>query len=223
MAYWTRRGFAILSLGGLSAASLPWRALGAPMCAVGGMPALLPNQLAVDCASRQNFQLFRQYSDYVGLAGVVSMIDARGPGGLYRSGSLYLFPWLKPKGQAQRRLVLRAAFPAGGSSTVSKPIPNAHLPQDEYLCRYVLQAPWQSFIGFLVDTPIAGVQGRAAWVSNIPRLADGESVGVDWTSSNLNRSWFGGASSIPDSDTCNGNAWRALITEGLNEVSVGAC
>jgi hypothetical protein len=30
-------------------------------------------------------------------------------------------------------------------------MPGATLPPDEYFLRYVLMAPWKSFIGFLVD------------------------------------------------------------------------
>ena len=221
----TRRGFTGLSLAGVAAIGLPRHQVLAAQCAAGGMPALVPNRLAVGCASRQNFRLFRQYSSYVGLAGVVSMIDAAGPGGSYRAGSLYLFPWLKPKGLALRTAPLRAALPTGtaSSTTTAKPIPGSVLPQDEYLCRFVLRAPWRNFIGFTVDTPLTGVKSQPAWYTDIPKLADGQAVGIDWTSSNLNAAWFGGSSTIPDQDFCNGNAWRALIADGLNQVSVDAC
>jgi hypothetical protein len=41
--------------------------------------------------------------------------------------------------------------------------------------------------------------------------------------SNLNAPWFGGSRYIPKADTCNGNKWRALIIDGLNQASVGMC
>jgi len=56
-----------------------------------------------------------------------------------------------------------------------------------------------------------------------PWLIDGKGVGIAWTSSNLNAPWFGGSQWIPNSDPCNGNAWRALIIDGLNQASVGLC
>ena len=82
-----------------AAAMLPARAIAA-QCVSGPLPAFLPNMLTVDCASRRNFQLFRQNSAYLGLAGVVSMSFVRGKLGSYEAGNLFLFPWLKPKGQA---------------------------------------------------------------------------------------------------------------------------
>ena len=87
----------------------------------------------------------------------------------------------------------------------------------------VLEAPWQAFIGFMLDTPLNDDQLRLGWGSNIPDLADKASVGVDWTSANLNRPWFGGNSAIPDDAACNGAAWRVLITSGLKQVATGAC
>ena len=68
-------------------------------------------------------------------------------------------------------------------------------------------------------------QGREklAWVSNVDKLADGAPAGINWTSSNLNRTWFGGSSCIPGTDTCNGKAWRKIIVDGLNQASVAAC
>jgi hypothetical protein len=61
------------------------------------------------------------------------------------------------------------------------------------------------------------------WVTNVDKLADGGRVGINWTSANLNNAWFGGNSCIPNTDTCNGNAWRKVIVDGLNQASIGAC
>ena len=90
----------------------------------------------------------------------------------------------------------------------SSPIPNTLLPLDEYYLRYIIQAPWTSFIGFLVDVPYTGDDARRGWFSNVDKLADGAGIGIDWTSNNLNNAWFGGSNWIPNTDDCNGNAWR---------------
>jgi hypothetical protein len=104
----------------------------------------------------------------------------------------------------------------------SAPIPDATLPLDEYFCSYRLQAPTAMFIGFQVDVPHSPLEGRFDWFTNA-KLADGKGVGIDWTSSNLNHSWFGGSRFIPNKDTCNGLAWRKLIVDGLMQASTGLC
>src|SRR4051794_9487960 len=98
---WSRRtflGMSAMSIG--SAVVLPGRALAQAQCVTALLPPFLPNMLTVDCASRRNFQLFRQNSVYLGLTGVVSMNFVRGRLGSYPAGNLFLFPWLKPKGAA---------------------------------------------------------------------------------------------------------------------------
>ncbi len=223
-ANFTRRDFAALTLNGLSAATLARNALAAPQCVAPPQQPYLPNLLWISCASRQNFKLFRQYSTYLGLAGVVSMTSVRGATGPIIPGSLLLYPWLKPAGQKLNKSTFKAYLPTGvWTSESAKPIPGAALPQDEYLCRVVLGASAQAFIGFTVDTPPAYDLAMPAWRTTIPKLADGQGVEVDWTSSNLNRAWFGGHNAIPQGATCSGGAWRALIAETLNQVSASAC
>jgi hypothetical protein len=221
-----RRSFVGMSIATASAACLPWveAEAAAPQCVSGGLP-FLPNRLTVSCASRRNFHAFRQNSDYLGLAGTVSMTLVRGKLGSYEAGELFLYPWLKPKGKA---LGPGRAWPAVVPTNAtlfesSSPIPDATLPVDEYFCRYVLQAPWASFIGFQVDTPFDTADARRDWFTNVDKLADGHGVGIDWTSSNLNNAWFGGSNWIPGSETCNGKAWRQIIVDGLQQASVGAC
>jgi len=220
----SRRAFVGASLAGASAlcfAPSLAAAAGAQQCVTGGLPGFMPNSLTVDCASKRNFRAFRQYPDYLGLAGVVSMSTVQGKLGAYQAGNLFLFPWLKAKGQGKS---LPAVCPTNAISFVnSSPIPNATLPVDEYFCRFVLQAPWNSFIGFEVDKPYSKSDSRFAWFTNVNKLADGSGVGIDWTSSNLNNPWFGGSRWIPNTDDCNGKAWRQLIVSGLNQASVGAC
>jgi hypothetical protein len=153
------------------------------------------------------------------------MTFVRGKIGSYPAGNLFLFPWLKPKGRALgASKVWSSVAPVDARQYVpASPIPSATLPQDEYFCRIVLQAPWQYFIGFAVDVPFDKEQAKLAWFSNAGKLADGKDVGIDWTSANLNRPWFGGSGYIPKTDACHGNAWRKLIVEGLHQASVAAC
>ncbi len=223
----SRRTFVAMSVGSVSAICMPQMALAAEtpaQCVSGGL-SFLPNRLTVSCASGRNFRAFRQNSDYLGLAGVVSMTTVSGSLGSYEAGNLFLFPWLKPKGQALGHgRVWPAVVPTNATLFVnSSPIPNATLPLDEYFCRFVLQAPWKSFIGFQVDKPFKSSEASLAWFSNVDKLADGQGIGIDWTSANLNNSWFGGSHWIPNSDSCDGTAWRKVIVDGLNQAAVAAC
>ena len=198
-------------------------AIAAPSCVTGSLPGFLPNRLTVDCASRMNFRLFRKNSDYLGLTGVVSMTFVRGKQGSYSAGNLFLFPWLKPKGRVQK-IVWPSVAPTDATRFFqASPLANNHLPPDEHFCSAVLEAPPSNFIGFELDVPFEKGREKLAWATNIDKLADGGPVGINWTSSNLNRAWFGGSSCIPNSDTCNGTAWRKVIVDGLNQASVGAC
>jgi len=191
-------------------------------CVTGPLPSFLPNRLTVDCASRQNFRLFRQDSKSLGLTGVVSMTAVRGKLGSYEAGNLFLFPWIKPKAPVAR--LWASAAPASLSQALqAAPIPNATLPLDEYFCRIVLVAPTVAFIGFSVDTPHEKSVSRRPWTSNVEKLADGAGVGIGWDSAGLNAPWFGGSRWIPHGETCNGKAWRKLIVEGLQQASVPAC
>jgi hypothetical protein len=223
----SRRTFVGMSLVSFSAICMPQLAAAAgtqAQCVTGGLP-FLPNRLTVNCAAARNFRAFRQNSDYLGLAGVVNMTSVRGKLASYEAGSLFLFPWLKPKGRAlgQGR-AWPAVVPTDATLFVnSSPIPDATLPPDEYFCRVVLQAPWTAFIGFQIDKPFSQSDGRLAWFTNVGKLADGQGVGIDWTSANLNNLWFGGSQWIPESETCSGKAWRQVIVDGLNQASVGAC
>jgi hypothetical protein len=208
-----------MTVGGLAASCLP-RPLMAATCVASGASVVLPAQLTVDCASKRNFQTFRQNPDLVGLAGAVSMSAVRGKLGTYPAANLFLFPWLKPKGAGQG---LPAVAPANATMYVSAaPIPDASLPLDEYFCRFVLQATPAWFIGFLVDNLLSDSDARQDWFSNVDQLADGAGVGIDWTSPNLNNPWFGGSRWIP-TDTCDGSTWRNLIVAGLQQASVPAC
>jgi hypothetical protein len=217
----SRRKIVAMSVGGLAASCLPRSVIAAPLCVASGASVILPAQLTVDCASRRNFQTFRQNPGLVGLAGAVSMSAVRGRLGSYPAANLFLFPWLKPKGKG---LKLPAVTPASATIYVSAaPIPDATLPVDEYFCRFVLQAPWTSFIGFQVDNLLSASDAQQDWFSNVEKLSDGAGVGIDWTSPNLNNPWFGGSRWIPNADTCNGATWRKLIVTALEQASIPAC
>jgi hypothetical protein len=218
---YNRRAIVAMSVGGLAALSMRPSVAVAAQCVSVGFQGFLPNSLTVDCASARNFRTFRQYPDYVGLAGVVSMSFVRGKLGSYAAGNLFLYPWLKPKGQGRPLSALLAT--SATTFVNASPIPNATLPPDEYFCRVLLQAPLTSFIGLQVDQPFDAANGKLAWFSNTDKLADGSGVGIDWTSSNLNNPWFGGSSCIPGTADCDGSAWRKLIISGLNQASTGAC
>jgi hypothetical protein len=93
---------------------------------------------------------------------------------------------------------------------------------DEAFCQSVLYAPAGYFIGCVIDVPYSPVESRFAWFTS-GKLPDGLSVGIDWTSSNLNHPWFGGSRTIPDTADCNGAQWRKLIIDGLYQASASAC
>jgi hypothetical protein len=209
-----------MTVGGLSALCLPRSVIAAPQCVASGTSVLLPSRLTVDCASKRNFQTFRQNPGYVGLAGAVSLSVVKGKLGTYSAGNLFLFPWVKPKGKGQN---VPAVVPASATIYVSAaPIPDATLPVDEYFCRFVLKAPLTSFIGFQVDNVFDALDAKRDWFSNVDQLADGAGVGIDWTSANLNNPWFGGSHWIP-TDTCDGPTWRKLIVDGLQQASIPVC
>jgi len=219
-----RRAFLGMSAGALSALHFPRLAL-AQTCVTSGLPPFAPNRLTVDCATRRNFQIYRKNSAYMGLAGCVSMTYVRGKYGEYPAGNLFLFPWLNQKGRAFGAAKdWQTVMPTSQTRFMAaKPIPNWRMPLDEYFLRYVVQAPYQSFIGFRVDAPFNLQDSRRPWFTNVDKLADGKGIGIAWTSSNLNAPWFGGSQWIPNTDPCKGNAWRALIADGVNQASAGLC
>lgn len=221
----SKREFVGASLATLATALLPHPASAQTACISGPLQAFVPNALTVDCASRANFKLFRQNSEYLGLAGAVSMTMVRGRYGTFEAGNLFLFPWLKPKGAALgASRVWRSVMPIDKTRTIARaPIPNWRLPLDEYFLRLILEAPHASFIGVRVDVPFGINDARRPWFTNTETLPDGKAAGIAWTSSNLNHPWFGGSRWIPNTNTCYGNAWRKLIVEGVRLASTQTC
>jgi hypothetical protein len=223
MGDFSRRAFLGASLVAVETLRQSVPAAAAVQCVTGLYPNFLPKRLTVDCASRLNFRLFRQNADYLGLTGVVSMTAVRGRLGVYTAGNLFLFPWLKAKARGQGNSWPVVVPTSAKLYVQASPIPDVTLPLDEYFCRIALQAPWPMFIGFALDLPLGKDDAQLSWFSNVDKLADGAGVGIDWTSQNLNRTWFGGSNWIPDTDTCNGLAWRSLIIDGLNQASSSVC
>ncbi len=224
MSHIDRRAFLGASASALSVLSFPSISF-AQSCVTSGLPPFLPSRLTVDCASRRNFVNWRKNAVYQGLTGVVSMTYVRGKYGEFPAGNLFLFPWLNKKGQALGAAKdWQTVMPTSLTKIMTtKPIPNWLMPLDEYFLRFRLEAPLASFVGFRVDAAFNLQDSRRPWFTNVAKLADGKPVGVAWTSSNLNAPWFGGSQWIPNTDPCKGNAWRALILDGLNQASVGLC
>jgi hypothetical protein len=211
-----RRNFIVTgSAGAIFSVAAPRVALSATEC----LSLYVPGRLTVDCASRQNFAMFRKNSSFVGLAGVVSMTNVVGKFGKYPAGSLFLFPWLKPRGDT---LGLTALFPTSATTAArGVPLTRASV-ADEVFCGNVLQAPRAQFIGFVVNVPYDRERAKSARFTNVV-LADRMHVGINWTSSNLNDRYFAGSRIIPHGGVCNGGTWRKLIVDGLHLASKGAC
>jgi hypothetical protein len=226
----SRRSLVAASAGGVAALCIPrfvttaQSAAAAAQCEPAGHPPFLPSLLTVDCASRRNLRAFLQYTDYLGLAGVVSMTFVRTKYGWFPAGNMFLFPWLKPAGQKiAKGKIWPTVVPASATLFMSaSPIPGETLPPDEYFVRFVLQAPVTSFIGFAVDVPYSKATAKLAWFSNVD-LPGGEAVGIDWTSANLNEPWFDDSHWIPNTATCNGTTWRRLITDALDLAASASC
>src|SRR5436305_4247390 len=198
----------------------------APVCVTSGLPRFAPNRLTVDCATRVNFANYRKNSAYQGLAGCVSMTYVTGRYGAFPAGNLFLFPWLNAAGMKfSAAKDWGAVMPISLDKSVrAAPIRGWTAPLDESFCRFVIEAPAASFIGFRVDAPFPGKDSPTRpWRTNVSKLADGAPIGIEWTSANLNRQWFGGSQWIPPTNDCQGDAWRALIIDGLTQASVGHC
>jgi hypothetical protein len=216
-----RRAFLGASLGAASSLWLGGTAR-ALTCVTSGLPAFLPAQLTIDCASKFNFRLFRKNTKYMGLACVVNQTYVRNKFGAFEAGNLFLFPWLKPAGVAQTGKVWGSLMPVSLTQSMARePIKGSALPLDEYFCQVIMGIAPNQFIGCLIDVPYSSLEARFAWFDN-PKLADGSPAGFDWHSSNLNNVWFGGSRMIPDDTTCNGVYWRKLIVNAVSSGSTAA-
>jgi len=206
-----RRTFFGISAGGLSA-------LHAQSAALAALPAGLfnpPSRAFVEQASALNLRLFLQNKDTLGLIGLLSMKPVEGKLGSYGRDALFLFPFTRAASNSN----LQAFLP--GHSAVEPvigtvPMAPGGLPPDDYLCHYVLNVPPQSFISFSVGIPFSRGAAKREWHTNVDNIG-GASIGIGWTSSNLNHPWFAGSHWIPDRD--DGAHWRARIIEGLRQAA----
>ena len=209
----SRRTFFGVSVIGLAALHSEGKALAALQSDAAG----LPHRMNVDGSNASNLKLFLQNKETLGLIGVVSMTPVQGKLGRYASATMFLFPFKRRASDADVHAVLP------GCSAARPPIPTVAmtpggLPPDEYFCNYVLEAPWQRFISFSVDAPFARGAEKRPWHTNVDNIGDG-SVGIGWTSSNLNHLWFAGSRWIPADDGGNGRYWRTRIIDGLRQAS----
>ena len=204
-----RRVFLGLSVGGLSALAGPYA-----IAAVSDAACAAASAAAVDHASALNLATFLQNRDSLALTGLVALRPVEAEQRQYADGSLLLFPFKRdavdasapaflPGRDAAVPLIATVAMTPGG------------LPPDEYFCNYVLKAPWNSFISFSIGTPFARGAEKRPWHSNVQ--IGGNTVGIGWTSSNLNHPWFAGSRWIPDRGE--GGRWRAHIVDGLRRLS----
>jgi hypothetical protein len=208
----SRRSFIATSVGALSLLHDPLRALACSESAAAG----LASRLNVAQSTRQNLRAFMEGEGALGLAGLVSMTRVTGELGTYDANALFLFPWAK----ANAPIRLPAAYLPVGNEAVATtaPFTPAGIALDEHFCRYVLQAPPESFIGFVVDAPVPDYLAHYPWFTNVDDLAAGRSVGIRWTSGNLNPPWFAGSTWIPP-ETSHGAYWRNRIVDGLREAA----
>ena len=207
----SRRAFLGVSVGGLSSL----QSHGAVLAALPADVLGLSQRNSVDAASALNLSQFLRNKHAFGLTGLLSMRPVEGELGRYPDGSLFLFPFK----HAASCPDVRAFLP--GRSATDPPIAtvaltHGGLPPDEYFCNYVLKAPREGFISFSVGLPFAHGAQKRVWHTNVDDIG-GRSIGIGWTSSNLNHPWFAGSRWIPDSDI--GKYWRARIIEDLRQAA----
>jgi len=208
----SRRTFLAVSAGGLL--TLQRTALASVHSHTPGLPALAP----IDFSNALNLRLFLRDREAFGLAGVMSMRPVRGELGRYPRTSLLLFPFKREASSPHVQAFLPGRS-VTGRPIATVPMTTAGLSPDEYFCRYVLKAPWQSFIGFALGATFAAGPDKRPWHSNVAIGSD--TVGIHWTSPNLNHPWFAGSRWIPDND--HGSVWRARIIDGVHRAAAMMC
>lgn len=207
----SRRSFFAVSVGGLTALQSQRGAFAAlPSDTIG-----LSQGANFAYANALNFKLFLQNKKTLGLVGLVSLRPVEGELGGYADGNLILFPFKLSASSPDAQ-----AFLPGRSAAkpliATGPMTPGGLPPDEYLCHYVLNVRPQNFVSFSVGVPFSRGAAKREWHTNVNDIA-GDSIGIGWTSSNLNHPWFAGSRWIPDRD--DGKHWRARIIEGLRRLS----
>jgi hypothetical protein len=173
-----------------------------------------PVSLRISLANALNFRLFAQNRGTLGLSAVMAMRPVDGRLGSYPASSLFLFPFNRDAAST-RELALLPGPDDASPLVKTAAMTTLGLPPDEFFCHYVLKAPWQGFIGCTLDAPIAREIGMSPWHSNVEM--GGTTIGIRWTSSNLNHAWFAGSRWIPESD--DGQIWRGLIIDGVRRAA----
>jgi len=206
----SRRAFFAISAGGVCVVHGGSAALAArPLDAID-----TPVSSQIRLASALNLRSFLRNRDTLGLSAVMAMQPVDGELGSYPAGSLLLFPFKRHASSPDQPAFLPGSQRASPLIT-AVPMMTRGLAPDEFFCHYVLKAPWQSFISCEFGAPIAREIGLAPWHGNVA-IGD-DIVGVRWTSSNLNDSWFLGSRWIPETDL--GKAWRARIIDGVRRAA----
>jgi hypothetical protein len=168
----------------------------------------------LNLANALNLRLFFNNKDAFGLAGLMTIRQVEGELGRYPDASLLLFPFKRKNSRPETQAFLpgpdaaRPIIPTIAMDTQG-------LPPDEYFCHYLLKAPREGFIGFELGTPLASGTDKWPWHSNVQ--VGNDTVGIRWTSSNLNHPWFAGSRWIPDNE--HGEPWRARIIAGVRRVA----
>ena len=154
----------------------------------------------------------------MGLAGVVSMSFVRGNKNpaLNSAGNLFLFPWLKANGVAQRASCQASRRRMRRSS--SRPVRSRIIffPWTKYFIDRVIAAPSLSSSASKWIPRVSKGRTKLPWVSDARKAGR-------WRAGRhqlgqfefLNRAWFGGSNAIPSGETGNGAAWRKIIVDGV--------
>lgn len=174
----------------------------------------IPLHARATFANGLNYRLFAQNREVFGLTAVMAIRPIDGKFGSYPTESLFLFPFKRGAAGANA-LAFLPDTDEGNPLLKIVPMTTHGLPPDEYFCHYVLRAPWQGFISCALDMPIAREISEWPWYSNV--IIGQGTVGIRWTSSNLNDPWFAGSRWIPEHDE--GAIWRARIIEGIRRAA----
>ena len=131
----------------------------------------------------------------------------------YPERGLVLFPFKLRASDAD----VTAFLPGRGGAIATVAMTPGGLPPDEYCCNYLLGVPRENFISFSLGKPFVNGAQNHPWQGNL--ALRGTTVGVGWTSSNLNHPWFAGSRWIPERGA--GAHWRARVIADLRRLASG--
>jgi hypothetical protein len=206
----SRRAFLAASAGGFGVIHSANIALAALQ--IGSIDS--PVSLRIGLANALNFRLFTQNRETLGLTALMAMRPVEGKLASYPTGSLLLFPYTHDASGAYGPAFLPGPD-AARPLIKTAPMTTLGLPPDEFFCHYVLNVPWQSFISCTLDAPVAREIGTWPWHNDAE--IGSTTIGIRWTSSNLNHPWFAGSRWIPEND--DGQVWRERIIDGVRRAA----